>query len=175
MQGLPYLPIVAQCWNENQKVHMRLYKGRDIRMNKQRKVDYWIPCSSFIFLIINHSSFVTWSRKTFSASEPGSAWRARKHTESIDAFPRNERDDLVLESEARHQRPGKIRQKEVTDCLPNIFAVSQGALSILTAIPPPTAVFLTRSTDLCSFSRLVLTDELIIQAKPTEELTSFQA
>jgi hypothetical protein len=86
---------------------------------------------------------------------------SKKHTEGIDAFPRDKRDDLVLESEARHQRPREIRQEEVTDCLPNIFAVSQGALSILTAIPPPTAVFLTRSTDLCSFSRLVLSDELI--------------
>lgn len=101
---------------------------------------------------------------------------SKRHTEGIDAFPRNERDDLVLESEARHQCPGNIRQEEMTDCRPNIFAVSQGALSILTAIPPPTAVFLTRSTDLCSFSRLVLSDELIsIRAKSTEELTFSQA
>ena len=36
MQGLPNLPFLHDDIIENQTVHMRLYKGRDTRMNEQR-------------------------------------------------------------------------------------------------------------------------------------------
>jgi hypothetical protein len=80
------------------------YTAQAMRRVTRGRVNYCTPCSSFIFRIINHSSFSTWSLNTFSNDQQRlSPTSEGVLTESIYTLPRDERDDFILVVETVYQ------------------------------------------------------------------------